>query len=220
MAKIVKTFRYDIADDYLAQTNNLGKQASWTYKGPDKIWVFVSKETLKLASNRWLTAEEDGETYPTPLDEIKVEIDCDKDPLLAAMFHAGQEEERTDYTKLPQYVEQLPCGGTYVRPLDPPPDHTYELLDLEYDLVKGEFKKPYPWKKPHVTWDDIRELRNRLLEDLDHRVYNDTPDSLKAKVEEYKQALRDWPQTYYGLDPWKVQPIPDPFEPRWKKNIS
>lgn len=215
MAKIVKSFTYDIADDYLYQTNTLGKTAVWTYRGPDKIWVFVNKETLKPASNRWLTEEEDGATYPTPLDEIKVEIDCNENPLLAALWHAGQEEERTDYTQLPQYFEDMPDGTTYQRPLHPAPDHTYELLELEFDVESGEFKKPYPWKKPHVTWDDIRAIRNTLLENSDQNLASDTPASVREKVEAYKQALRDIPQIYAGKDPWKITLPTNPFDKKY-----
>ena len=43
-----KTFTYKLPDDYLAQTDNLGLTADWTYEGPRFLFVFVSRET-----NRW-----------------------------------------------------------------------------------------------------------------------------------------------------------------------
>lgn len=204
MAKIVKKYTYNIADDYLYQTNDLGKTAEWTYNGPDKIWVFVDKETLKLVNNVFYTEEENGANIPEPLDQIKVEIDCDKDPLLGSLFHADHLEGHIDYSTLPKYTETMPDGTVYSRPLHPTPDHTYELFDLEYDVIAGEFKKPYPWKKPHVTWDDIRLVRNRALDISDFKINSDMPASLKAEWEEYRQKMRDIPQTYAGKDPWKI----------------
>ena len=51
MNKIIsQTFTYDLPDDYLLTTNNLKKTGTWTYNGPDKIWVFVNKETLTWKS--------------------------------------------------------------------------------------------------------------------------------------------------------------------------
>jgi len=39
---ISKTFNYDLPDDYLNQTNNNNLIGSFTYSGPDKLWVFVT----------------------------------------------------------------------------------------------------------------------------------------------------------------------------------
>ena len=60
MAKISKIFSYNLADDYLAQTNDLQKTALWTYNGPDKVWVFIDNETKKVFDNTYYTAEMDG----------------------------------------------------------------------------------------------------------------------------------------------------------------
>ena len=44
---IEKDFTYNIPDDYLAQPNNDNKTAEATFKGPDKIKIFVDKDTGK-----------------------------------------------------------------------------------------------------------------------------------------------------------------------------
>lgn len=214
MAKISKKFTYNIADDYLAQTNELGNTAEWTYDGEDKIWVFVDKETNKLHHTNYLTAAEDGETYPTPLHMYKVEIDCNENPLLCTLFGA---DEIRDYNELPQFSEELPDGHVYSRPLHPTPDHTYEVLDLEYVPTTNTFKEPYPWKKPHMSWQDIRARRNVILTITDDKDLPDMPESVKQKWQAYRQALRDLPQTYGAssgaipsLDPWKVRFPQDP----------
>ena len=215
MAKISKTFTYNIADDYLAQTNDLGKTNSWTYDGHDKIYAFFYKENGKYAG-RFLTPDDNGADYPTPLDQYKFEIDATENPLLCCILGA---DEVRDYTFLPQYEEELPCGGVYIRPLAPPPDHTYELSELVYDPDLNDVVKPYPWKKPHVTWTDIRTHRNQLLLSSDNAITDDMPAATKAKWEEYRQKLRDIPQTYGAepgaeptVDPWKIKPVLAPDE--------
>lgn len=204
MAKISIPFTYDIADDYLAQTNELGKTASWTYDGEDKIWVFVDKETNKLRNTHYLTSAEDGEAYPTPLDMHKVMIDCEANPLLCTLFGA---DEHKDYNELPQIEEDLPDGNVYARPADTTPDHTYEILDVEYDLATGEFKTPYPWKKPWMSWDDVRAQRNIRLRVSDDHVVDDMPPALKTAWEEYKQKLRDLPQVYGAASSGEIPPV-------------
>ena len=47
---ISKTFSYPIPDDYLYQTSAQNKTGTFTYNGPDKVWVFVDNETGKLTS--------------------------------------------------------------------------------------------------------------------------------------------------------------------------
>ena len=211
---IEKSFTYAMPDDYLKETSDLNKTGTWIYKGPDKIWVFVNKETLKL-SGHYKTELEDGEIYPTPLDEIKVFVDCNENPLLACLVGA---DEIKDYSDLEQHAETLLDGSQYIRPLNPPPDHTYEMVDIKYDVDTEEFVTPYPWKKPHVTWDDIRIWRNGILFSVDHKTPDDMPESLKAEWEAYREALRNLPQTHGAAhsgetpvtDPWKIQPIEPP----------
>lgn len=204
MTKISKTFTYTIADDYLAQTNDLGKTASWTYDGEDKVWVFVDKETNKLRNTQYLTAAEDGADYPTPLDMHKVMIDCESNPLLCTLLGA---DELKDYSELPQIEEELPDGNTYVRPANTTPDHTYEILDIEYDPATGEFLEPYPWKKPWMSWADVRNNRNIKLRVSDDRIVDDMPSALKAQWEEYRQKLRDLPQTYGAANGGETPPV-------------
>ena len=213
MAKIQKSFTYDVPDDYLHQTRTLNKSGVWTYDGHDKIWVFVDAETNKLTGD-FKTPDEDGEIYPTPLHLIKVEVDCSVNPLLACLVGA---DEVRDYNLLDQHEETLPDGSTYSRPLVPPPDHTYEMTEIVYNPITGTFVTTYPWKKPHVTWQDIRDWRTRNLVMSDTKVLDDMPAAVKAQWEEHRQKLRDLPQTYGAasggtppVDPWKVQPITAP----------
>lgn len=205
MAKIQKTFSYDAPDDYLHQTRTLNKVGVWTYDGHDKIWAFVDKETNKLTGD-FKTPDENGDTYPTPLHLIKVEIDCNQNPLLACLLGA---DEVKDYGLLDQHEETLPDGTVYRRPLIPPPDHTYELTDIVYDPTTGNFLEPYPWKKPHMDWDELKRVRNEMLKASDQKIASST-EELKQEWETYRQKLRDLTKTFAGVDAWKV---PFPAEP-------
>lgn len=211
MAKIEKTFTYNIPDDYLAQTNSLEKTGTWTYNGPETIYAFFRKSDGKY-DGRYLTSENDGAAYPTPLDQWKVEINAEENPLLCCILGA---DEIPDYAELPQVEEELPDGSVYRRPAVIPPDHAYELSEIVYN--GSTFVEPYPWKKPHVSWEDIRAWRNGLLKLSDDRALPDMPAGVLEMWENYRQALRDLPQTYGAapgetpsIDPWKVQPPPSP----------
>ena len=210
MAKISKKFIYDLPDDYLYQTNDLDLKAEWTYDGPDVIWAFVDPETNRLCGD-FKTPEEDGETYPTPLHLKKVKIDCSENPLLCTLLGA---DETLDYTVFETIEEELPDGNVYSRPKNPFPDHTYEMTEIVFDPETETFIEPYPWKKPHMDWNGIREWRNRLLAMTDDRILDDMPPALKQQWEDYRQQLRDLPQIHGAAhagetpttDPWKISP--------------
>jgi len=211
ITRIEKTFTYDIADAYLYQTNNLKKTAEWTYTGPQFIWIFVDNSTNKISSRFHYTERDNGHDVPTPEGMTKVMIDADKDPILASLIHS----EYT-YGDLPHTEEILPEGVTYGHPDPIPPDHTYELIDIEYDPAAGEFKKPYPWKKPHMDWESIIIARDDLLKASDLK-YNTANEADKPAWEAYRQKLRDLPTTFEGIDPWKV---PFPVEPGVAQNAG
>jgi len=203
------TFTYDVPDKYLGQTNELKKTATFTYKGPDKLWIFVDNTTKKIISRFHYTEGEDGAHVPTPEGQTKVFIDANVNPVIAALCH-----NEVDYGLLEHTHEELPNDTLYGHPVDTPPDHTYEIQDIEYDFDKQEFVKPYPWKQPHIEWADVLKWRDNALTHSDMMLHNAPADQKEAwKV--YRQQLRDVPQAFAGVDPWKItfphapgQPLP------------
>jgi len=201
---IVKTFTYDIADAYLYQTNSLKRTAQWTYNGPRYLWTFVDATTNKIISRFHYTERDNGAEVPTPPGQIKVMVDAALEPALASCIH-----NEIVYGDLPHTTETLPDGSTYGHPNPIPPDHTYELTDIQYNSTTGKFVKPYPWKKPHMDWENLKSCRDAMLQSTDQKIAT-ALDTEKAAWETYRQKLRDLPRIFAGVDPWKV---PFPAEP-------
>lgn len=211
MNTIQKTFTYDLPDDYLYQTNELGKTAEWTYIGPDKLWIFIDKES-NLYTNRCLTDFDHGGEIPVPIDQYRICVDCNLEPLLCTLLYEKQSPHAIDPGTLDQHIEELPDGLTYQRPLNPVPDHTYELFEIMFDPNTNNAITPFPWKKPHMTWEGIRQWRNLKLDHSDDRDHEYMPESLRTEWQEYRQKLRDLPQIHGAnngdqeptTDPWKI----------------
>lgn len=204
ITRIEKTFTYDVPDAYLYQTNALKKKSTWTYAGPDKLWIFVDNATGKVASRFHYTDRDNGSEVTAPDGMTKVLVDANTDPLLASMVH-----NEVDYGSLEHTVEELPDGSTYGHPVTIPPDHAYELTDIQYDAASNSLVKPYPWKQPHMTWENITVARTAMLLASDTKYALATAEQ-KPVWEAYRQLLRDLPTTFAGVDPWK---IPFPAEP-------
>ena len=196
---IVKTFTYDIADAYLYQTSNLNRTAQWTYRGPRYFWIFVDAATNKIMSQFHYLERDNGADVPTPPGQIKVMVDAAVDPEIASCLHSDYV-----YGDLPHTLEQLPDNTTYGHPNPIPPDHTYELTEIQYNSTTGKFVKPYPWKKPHMNWEILIGTRNAALKVSDQQLAAATPED-KAAWETYRQKLRDLPRTFAGVDAWKVK---------------
>lgn len=205
-----KTFTYDMPDAYLYQTNDLKKTGEWTYRGPDKLWIFIDNNTKKIISRFHYTELDNGADVPTPEGQTKVLVNANEEPLIASLIH-----NEVDYGTLPQTVEELPDGNTYGHPDPQVPDHTYELSEIQYDVETGKFLKPLPWKQPHVSWDDLRQWRNQQLSISDAKIRTCRPELVSA-WEEYRQKLRDLPTLMEGVDPWKVifPDAPDALPPQ------
>lgn len=200
---VAKTFEYNLPDDYLHETDTKKLKGTFTYKGPDKIWVFVDNDSKKLYNTVYYTEHDDGDLIPTGHNHTKVCLDAENDALMMSML------VQQSYDDLSKKQEILPDGSVYER-IDPPmPDHTYDIDNVEYDFINNVWKTPFPWKKPYMSWDEIKNARNSLLRESDMIIKNNNlTESQLTSIESYRQKLRDVPTTFAGIDPWKV-PFPD-----------
>ena len=60
------TFNYPKPDEYLGQFDNEQLQGTHTYDGPEDMWIFVDKETKKLAPSAYMEYEEGMDFQPAP----------------------------------------------------------------------------------------------------------------------------------------------------------
>jgi hypothetical protein len=204
MTEINIKFTYDLADDYLSQENTLKKTAEWSYIGPDKIWIFVNDETKTVTDYNFITEENNGENYPTPLDYTKVMLNCAENPLIATLLNANKYV--VDQTDLPQTEIILPNGTVYTRAKNPDPYHTYESAEITYE--NGSWSTP--WKKSWITWQDIYKARDFYVEqaELDLKNVTTLPDILKTKLTDYINTLKNLEQDWEEFHPYMVV-LPD-----------
>lgn len=204
---ITKTCTYNVPDDYLHQTNLLNKTGSYEYTGPDKLWIFVDETTGKPHSGQVFTIKDDGDEIATPPGLVKVFVDASVDTVMASMIWRHH-----DYSSLPTITETLPDGSTYTRNEPQPPDHTYEFMECVYNIATNSWVQPFPWKQPHINWDQLRAARTSLLAASDQVLVTKLlTTEQRAEFEVYRQKLRDLPTVMAGVDPWKVAFPEDPL---------
>ena len=244
MAKLNQKMKYPVPDTYLSQSMAAGNEAELDYLGPDTIWVDVYKEDSedgKEVKGRWTHFPiktnylDDGdledyenedqtaaiEALPVPLDSARIKIDCTKDAHICAIWAnpSCTGDERGSYDKLPQTQDKLADGTVYYeRPRNDsiPPDHVWDRDVSAYNFDTKEWDLVL-----HKTWaptmDTIREGRNQMLSNSDVKELLPEGDE-KAAWTQYRQELRDLPQTYEGKTPHTV-PIPVSPEEQFRSQI-
>ena len=239
MAKLNIEMTYPVPDKYLSQSTAAGNTATLSYLGPDTIWVQVYKDgdnkgkwnTNPIKTNYHDDGDIEGddddmtaaiEALPVPLDSARIKIDCTTNPHLCAIWtdcHTVGDDSGS-YDKLPQTQDKLADGTVYYeRPRNDsiPPDHVWHPQECRWNFDTEEWdlvlRKPSDFGMPE-SWDEVRANRNRDLEDTDIKTLLPDGDE-KTAWEEYRQLLRDIPQTYADAE---LHTIPRPESPEDKKN--
>jgi hypothetical protein len=201
---ITVEFTYPLPDAYLHTTTDLNKTGTWTYNGPDKLWVFVDSTTGNPNPGLVYTEKMDGMAIPTPPGQTKVFIDAANEPLIANMFY-----DMTALSGLPKTEETLPDGSKFVMTDPIPPGLTYDVEKMVYDVAQGAWQTPLPFLEPVIDWEFVRTTRNNMLERADTILMTKLlTDDQRSAMADYKQALRDLTDTFAGVDPWKIN-FPD-----------
>lgn len=216
-------FTYDIPDRYLEQEATEGKTGTFTYVGPQKIYVFVDNETSKIQVNMdaWAYDEEN----PTQHDEIilfcgrshtPVLIDATEQPLLATLIWMDGEPHENYPCKAWRDPDTNEVLYWETDPLVP--DDAYDQENIMYDFDKKEFVRPFPFERPGMTqeeWDSHRQhLINTTNDDLSGATLTDPANAdQRAKVVAYRDALENiWTKFPYA-DGWRHWHIPYPKHP-------
>jgi hypothetical protein len=188
-----------------------GKTRKFTYHGPEKIWLQIGEDGRE--SHGPLTAEDIADGRPVPADVVEwYEVDCRTNPLICQLrgpIINDLQETRDDGESTIHPGSPLIDGYpqfSYQTPLIP--DDIYNrysvrLVDGELVVDRLSVEKKLLDKDEFLTWDDIRDHRNSLLEGSDGKVTEDMPEDLKEQWKQYRQKLRDLPDVMQsaGVEP-------------------
>ncbi len=205
-------FDLELPNEFLVDHSTTeGKTRKFTYHGPDKIWLQIGEDGRE--SHGPLTAEDIADGRPVPADVVEWhEVDCSKNPLICQLRGPvvnELQESRNDLDAVihpgspkiegyPQFSYQVPLipDDIYNR-------YSVKLVDGELVVDRWTVEKKLLDKEEFLTWDDIRDHRNRLLDGSDGKVTEDMPEDLKQQWKEYRQKLRDLPDIMQsnGVEP-------------------
>ena len=193
-------FDLPLPNDFLKDhSRSEGKTRKFTYHGPDKLYLQIDKETGREVAGP-ITAEEKADGRPLPANAYFYEIDCVSDPLLCHLRGPIIDELQEEYTDEVFHPDSAVVEGY--------PRFSYNLPLMPTDIfdkmsVRIENGKPVydSWsvaqklldRDTMLTWDDIREHRDRMLRNSDSALAEDMPESLKEQWKTYRQKLRDLP---------------------------
>ena len=208
---IEREFTYKIPDTWRGDTFNLGKTGTFTYKGPRFLTFQIDVTTGKEAG--WCLWEERDIERPCALDIARVTVDADAsdfNALLCEIANDQGNQDQVDFRTTREWVilHQAPPGYQSLwEPTAVEPRDIYDEFDISYDFETGEWTLPIKtleregWRMD-ITWDEVRQYRNRLLEDTDGKLSEDMPDSIKQTWIDYRNLLRDLPTALAEFEPW------------------
>jgi hypothetical protein len=87
-----------------------------------------------------------------------------------------------------------------------------DTTDITTEVIAEETPETSIVEIPRITWDSIRKTRDDLLLAIEGKYRFDMPQELLKQFQDYKQALRDLPETYKDLEDlnqieWPVSPM-------------
>lgn len=200
MENFRKTFTYNTPAHLWGTELDETKTAEFEYVGPEKLWVFINEETNKFDGLPFLTARDNPlNNYPIPVGYYMVELDANEEPLICSLFVRNVPEETREET-----VEELPDGSQWKEPVTLYPTEIFDLRNIEFDTQTGNWVEPFALLQNNTTMEDIRSIRDAMLNNADPYPSLGMPEALQEKWIDYKQKLRDLPEVWADVDPWKV----------------
>lgn len=211
MSNITKQFLYNIPDDYLSDKFTKKLTGTWTYKGPETVYLQIDKDTGR--ENGWCLWEPRDLERPCPLNCERIKVDCGVNTLLAYICNDQGPEEEATFRSNRKWIPQFEAPAGYRSILKPEvfePRDIYDEYNITYNFDTKEFNIPvktyesiFPGTNL-LTWDKIRSNRNKLLEDTDGRISDDMPKDLQQKWLTYRELLRKLPDELAGFPPYAV----------------
>ena len=221
---IERTFTYAVPNEWRSTSFTDGKTDEHVYKGPRFLVFQFDKDTGKEVG--WCLTTQQEVSRPVPLNVVQVKVDCQNNDLNCLLCDIGNDMGHPEnfqhiLDRKWTVLHEAPDGYNHtwytdeVRPRD-----IYDEFNLVYNFEKNVIEIPVKgWEnegRVDVTWDDIKEMRNRMLADTDGKISDDMPQAIKDKWIRYRQLLRDMPTALAQYPAWvaaKMWPTPPDYVP-------
>lgn len=209
MANITKTVLFPVPTVWMGQAQDTTRTGIATYVGPQNITIWYENKGTD-ANPDWDQCHEfetGTEDRDPPVGAKVVTLDADKYPMNAIAVWGGIEG--------PYHIETPSGPDSEPNPILDDWLHFHEvfdLLSLEYDHVNEKWPRDPKFSSEatelgHRTsdvakvfgWDWVREDRNSLLAQSDDKIPADAPTGYTSPWKEYRQKLRDLPNTWAGV---------------------
>lgn len=202
-------FTYKIPDDFRESTFDAGLTDTFTYKGPRFLTFEINKETGRESG--WCLIYPAELERPCPLDVERITVDCslEENGLLCEIANDQGDPAQVEFRANREWVNYYEAPEGYVSILKPTvyePRDIYDEFNITYDFDSEQFNVPlHTWAtdiKLDMTWDEIRQVRDKMLRDTDGAYTDDMPDSIKDRWKTYRQLLRDLPDALAEFPPY------------------
>ena len=197
---ISMTYELPLPNEFLVDhSQSEGKTRTCTYDGPDRIYLYIGEDGRE--NHGPVTAEDLADGRPLPADATLFEIDCTTYPLICQL--RGPVVPHTQETRSPEHVphphspviEGYP-QFKYSLPLFPEDiynRYSVKIIDGQPTLQVWTAIQKLLDRDDPMTWDDIRDHRNKMLSNSDSQIAEDMPENVKDVWKAYRQKLRDLP---------------------------
>lgn len=216
---IEQQFTFPIPNEWRSTDFSLGKTGTWTYKGPRFLTFEIDIETGK--EKGWCLYEERDLERPVDVDCVRITVDATENDEMALLAYIGNDIGdpdnviwRTNRQWLILY--EAPEGYSHVYYSDQyEPRDIYDEFEIRYDFEEQKFILPVKgWENEgevNLTWDDVREQRNRMLEETDGAISEDMPDSLKNQWITFRRLLRELPTALAHIPAFQAAKMFPPY---------
>jgi len=202
-------YTYDCpTDNYLS--GKINETITENYNGPARLVSLVDKETNvpEVVLREW----EAYDGRPDRLNCYSVVIDCSENALVCEVLsdyhnnHLDDENLGIEGNEDTREMKSISTPDGYNEFTYPYPIHPDELYD---DKRSTYNKETETWNLQKNTtfdilgesnWDEIRSLRNEILQNTDGMMSSDVPENIKTNVGALRQKLRDLPEELAGID--------------------
>lgn len=201
MPMISVDFELGLPNDFLVDhSQSEGNTRTFTYHGPDKLFLQLSKETKTEALGP-LTEEDMHDGRPIPEECYIYEVDCVTNPLICQLrapiideLQESREGEEIFHPESPE-IEGYP-RMSYQLPLMPEDIYnarSVKDVDGTLTIDTWSISEKMLDKPELLTWDDVRTHRDMMLVGSDGQIAEDMPESIKDAWKLYRTRLRELP---------------------------